>query len=59
VNVDLIALLAIQVLHAIASLTLISVGLTIIVGVMRVINPAHGAVCATRRPFADKAEMLF
>src|SRR5229473_2799666 len=41
-NVDLIALLAIQVLYAIASLALISVGLAIIFGMMRVINLAHG-----------------
>jgi branched-subunit amino acid ABC-type transport system permease component len=40
--VDLIALLAIQVLYAIASLALISVGLAIIFGMMRVINLAHG-----------------
>ena len=38
VNVDLVALLAIQVLYAIASLALISVGLAIIFGMMRVIN---------------------
>src|SRR6201998_3277657 len=42
VNVDLVALLAIQVLYAIASLALISVGLAIIFGMMRVINFAHG-----------------
>jgi branched-chain amino acid transport system permease protein len=42
VNVDLIALLAIQVLYAIASLALISIGLAIIFGMMRVINLAHG-----------------
>src|SRR5437879_13522584 len=41
-NVDLIVLLAIQVLYAIASLALISVGLAIIFGMMRVINLAHG-----------------
>src|ERR1700687_3353052 len=41
-NVALIALLAIQVLYAIASLALISVGLAIIFGMMRVINIAHG-----------------
>ena len=41
-NVELIALLAIQVLYAIASLALISVGLAIIFGMMRVINLAHG-----------------
>jgi branched-subunit amino acid ABC-type transport system permease component len=41
--VDLVALLAIQVLYAIASLALISVGLAIIFGMMRVINFAHGA----------------
>jgi branched-subunit amino acid ABC-type transport system permease component len=40
--VDLIALLAIQVLYAIASLALISIGLAIIFGMMRVINLAHG-----------------
>ena len=39
---DLIALLAIQVLYAVASLALISVGLAIIFGMMRVINLAHG-----------------
>jgi branched-subunit amino acid ABC-type transport system permease component len=42
VNVDFVALLAIQVLYAIASLALISVGLAIIFGMMRVINLAHG-----------------
>src|SRR5277367_1707395 len=41
-NVDLAALLAIQVLYAIASLALISIGLAIIFGMMRVINLAHG-----------------
>jgi len=40
--VDLVALLAIQVLYAIASLALISIGLAIIFGMMRVINLAHG-----------------
>ena len=39
---DLVALLAIQVFYAIASLALISVGLAIIFGMMRVINLAHG-----------------
>lgn len=39
---NLIALLAIQVLYAIASLALISVGLAIIFGMMKVINLAHG-----------------
>ena len=39
---DLAALLAIQVLYTIASLALISVGLAIIFGMMRVINLAHG-----------------
>ena len=39
---DLVALLAIQVLYAIASLALISVGLAIIFGMMRVINLAQG-----------------
>lgn len=39
---DLAAVLAIQVLYAIASLALISVGLAIIFGMMRVINLAHG-----------------
>jgi len=42
VNVDLVVLVAIQVLYAIASLALISVGLAIIFGMMRVINLAHG-----------------
>ena len=41
-NVDLVVLVAIQVLYAIASLALISVGLAIIFGMMRVINLAHG-----------------
>jgi branched-subunit amino acid ABC-type transport system permease component len=40
--VDLVVLLAIQVLYAIASLALISVGLAIIFGMMKVINLAHG-----------------
>jgi branched-chain amino acid transport system permease protein len=40
--VDLAALLGIQVLYAIASLALISVGLAIIFGMMKVINLAHG-----------------
>jgi branched-subunit amino acid ABC-type transport system permease component len=40
--VDLVALLAIQVLYAVASLALISVGLAIIFGMMKVINLAHG-----------------
>ena len=39
---DLLALLAIQVLYAVAGLALISVGLAIIFGMMRVINLAHG-----------------
>ena len=39
---DLVALLGIQVLYAIASLALISVGLAIIFGMMKVINLAHG-----------------
>ena len=39
---DLVILLAIQVLYAIASLALVSVGLAIIFGMMRVINLAHG-----------------
>src|SRR5438105_10484710 len=41
-DLDLTLLLAIQVLYAIASLALISVGLAIIFGMMRVINLAHG-----------------
>src|SRR5581483_285687 len=41
-DVDLIFLLAIQVLYAVASLALISIGLAIIFGMMRVINLAHG-----------------
>jgi branched-subunit amino acid ABC-type transport system permease component len=40
--VDLLTLLAIQVLYAIASLALMSVGLAIIFGMMKVINLAHG-----------------
>jgi branched-subunit amino acid ABC-type transport system permease component len=40
--VDFVALLAIQVLYAVASLALISVGLAIIFGMMKVINLAHG-----------------
>ena len=39
---DFVVLLAIQVLYAIASLALISVGLAVIFGMMRVINLAHG-----------------
>lgn len=39
---DFALLLAIQVLYAIASLALISIGLAIIFGMMRVINLAHG-----------------
>ena len=39
---DFAVLLAIQVLYAVASLALISVGLAIIFGMMRVINLAHG-----------------
>ncbi len=39
---DLAAVLAIQVLYAVASLALISIGLAIIFGMMRVINLAHG-----------------
>jgi branched-subunit amino acid ABC-type transport system permease component len=42
VTVDLVALLAIQVLYGIASLALISLGLAIIFGMMQVINLAHG-----------------
>jgi branched-subunit amino acid ABC-type transport system permease component len=42
VSVDLVALLTIQVFYAIAGLALISVGLAIIFGMMRVINLAHG-----------------
>jgi branched-subunit amino acid ABC-type transport system permease component len=42
VKVDFVALLAIQILYAIASLALISIGLAIIFGMMRVINLAHG-----------------
>ena len=41
-TVDLVALLAIQVVYAIASLALVSVGLAIVFGMMRVINLAHG-----------------
>jgi branched-subunit amino acid ABC-type transport system permease component len=40
--VDLAAVLAIEILYAVASLALISVGLAIIFGMMRVINFAHG-----------------
>jgi branched-subunit amino acid ABC-type transport system permease component len=40
--VDLAALLGVQVLYAIASLALISLGLAIIFGMMKVINLAHG-----------------
>ena len=39
---DLVALLAIQVVYAIASLALMSVGLAILFGMMKVINLAHG-----------------
>jgi branched-chain amino acid transport system permease protein len=65
--VDLAALLAIQVLYAIASLALISIGLAIIFGMMRVINLAHGeflmlggysAIEATRFGFSIWISML-
>ena len=39
---DLVLVLVIQVLFAMASLALISVGLAVIFGMMRVINLAHG-----------------
>jgi branched-chain amino acid transport system permease protein len=39
---DLIAIIAIQVLYAIASLVIVSAGLAVIFGMMRVINLAHG-----------------
>src|SRR6185312_3085122 len=39
---DLVLVLAIQALYAIASLALISIGLAVIFGMMRVINLAHG-----------------
>jgi branched-chain amino acid transport system permease protein len=39
---DLAAVLTIEILYAVASLALISVGLAIIFGMMRVINFAHG-----------------
>src|ERR1700686_2974250 len=41
-DLDLTLLLAIQVLYAVASLALISIGLAIILGMMRVIKLAHG-----------------
>jgi branched-subunit amino acid ABC-type transport system permease component len=65
--VDLVALLAIQVLYAVASLALISVGLAIIFGMMRVINLAHGeflmlggyaAIVATSYGFSIWISML-
>jgi branched-chain amino acid transport system permease protein len=40
--VDLVAIVVIQVLYAIASIALISLGLAVIYGMMRVINFAHG-----------------
>ena len=39
---DFVAVVVIQVVYAIASLALISIGLAIIFGMMRVINFAHG-----------------
>ena len=39
---DFAAVVVIQVVYAIASLALISIGLAIIFGMMRVINFAHG-----------------
>src|SRR6201991_4310099 len=42
VNVDLLIVLSLEALRAVASLALISVGLAIIFGMMRVINLAHG-----------------
>ena len=39
---DLVVLLAIQVLYAIASLALMSVGLAMIFGMTKLINLAHG-----------------
>src|SRR5258705_13294118 len=39
---DLVAILVIEVLSGIASLALISIGLAVIFGMMRVINLAHG-----------------
>ena len=39
---DLVAILALEVLNGIASLALISIGLAVIFGMMRVINLAHG-----------------
>ena len=39
---DLVAILVIEVLSGVASLALISIGLAVIFGMMRVINLAHG-----------------
>lgn len=39
---DLIAIIALQVLHAVATLTIVSAGLAVVFGMMRVINLAHG-----------------
>ena len=39
---DLAAIVAIQVLYGIASLVIISAGLAVILGMMKVINLAHG-----------------
>ncbi|CAN7441304.1 branched-chain amino acid ABC transporter permease [Variovorax sp. LjRoot290] len=39
---DLVAVVAVQVLYAVASLVIISAGLAVIFGMMRVINLAHG-----------------
>ncbi len=55
---DLAALLAIQVLYAIASLALISVGLAIIFGMMKVINLAHGEFLMLGGYAAIKANQL-
>ena len=39
---DLVAVVAVQVLYAVASLVIVSAGLAVIFGMMRVINLAHG-----------------
>ena len=39
---DLAAVVAVQVLYAVASLVIVSAGLAVIFGMMRVINLAHG-----------------
>ena len=53
---DFAAVVVIQVVYAIASLALISIGLAIIFGMMRVINFAHRRIPHARRVRYDTAE---